>query len=591
MLGIANESLNIAKGGGNFGFKSGEILFNIKRINKAKVQVQKYDGKTGECPLFFIRYPLRVSFSTIAIAQEDYYSRNKGYLTFEKGNGIYIEPETVSNKYWLTGVYKGKNGKLPRYSVELARGVTVEKRVFLQSEIDYLAKNLKINLTDKIHLTKLRINVDKKKNSNSLSKNKKDLTKNELEKKKTKTKTKTKKKKKLKLKKKRKKLKKSKATKREEKKQKELASRKKKFSSKINSDQIVELRSPRRGTSKVRKWFHRRSATITNLEKFRNRIEKDSDLQMEGLKKLDPQLVSSILLSDGLLVLKKLCQVDKRIREGKKLSDMVAQLFQRKNQLPALLEVIVNHEVANCKNEQIILRSSKFTGLLASSVVKISGGDYFVSISKNLISALLKNPKDYQVDPRIIGDKPAKIKKNQENLTKSLSKFLKAIYGSPKIFPRTLHHLCFLVKNKVKDEFPNYNYRTIISAFIFLRYFSPALTNPLLFKTVKKKKFSKDANIAFIQIAKVLQIIANKSKFGTLSHLSILNKFAKEQTEALESFIDKISDKNFTKKKTDNFQSSFNNISHIEKEIARIVNINMFFVAKEFDQVKTSLQK
>ncbi|KAJ6244278.1 ras gtpase-activating protein [Anaeramoeba flamelloides] len=591
MLGIANESLNIAKGGGNFGFKSGEILFNIKRINKAKVQVQKYDGKIGECPLFFIRYPLKVSFNTIAIAKEDYYPRNKDHLTFEKGKGLYIEPETVSNKYWLTGVYKGKKGKLPRYAVELERGVTVEKRVFLQNEIDDLAKNLKINLTDKIHLTQLRISDNKNKNSNSLSKDKKDLTKNDLNKKTMKTKTKEKKKKKKKLKKKRKKIKKSKATKREEKKQKELASRKKKFSSKINTDEIIEVRSPRRGTSKARKWFHRRSATITNLEKFRNRIEKESDLQMKGLKKLDPQLVSSVLLCNGLLVLKKLCQVDKRIREGKKLSDMVVQLFQKKKQLPSLLEIIVNHEVTNCKSEQIILRSSKFTGLLASSVVKISGGDYFLSISKNLVSSLLKSPKDYQVDPRIIGDKPAKIKKNQENLTKVLSKFLKSIYDSPKNFPRTLHHLCFLVKNKVQEEFPNYNYRTIISAFIFLRYFSPALTNPLLFKTVKKKKFSKDAHLAFIQIAKVLQIIANKSKFGTLSHLSILNKFAKEQTESLETFIGSISDKSYTKKKTDNFQSSFNNISHIEKEIARIININMIFITKEFDQVKNSLQK
>ncbi|KAJ3425630.1 ras gtpase-activating protein [Anaeramoeba flamelloides] len=596
MLGIATESLNLAKGGGNFGFQSGEILFNITRINKGKLKAQKYDGTIGECPLFFIRYPAKVTYKTIAIAQEDYYSRNKGYLTFKKGDGIYLEPETITNKYWLSGVYNGKRGKFPKYSVEFERGVIVGKRVFLQKEIDYLTENLSIHLTDKIHLTQLFTNLKNSKYSQIQTRRKTmgksngnslricttistDITKKENQKNSPKRNKK-------------KKQKKSKATKREEKKQKELASRKKKFSKKLKkNDPVYDLKNPKRGISKVKRWFHRRSATMTDLEKYRNKIEKDSELQMKGLKRLNPQLVSAVLLSKDLLVLKKLCGVDKRIREGKKLSDLVVQLFQRKKQLSSLLEVIVNHEVANCKNQQTVLRSSKFTGLLASSIVTISGGEYFVKISKNLIAALLKHPKNYQVDPRYVGDKPAKIKKNQQHLTKELSKFLKAIFNSPKHFPQTLHHLCFLVKNKVQDEFPNYDYKTTIGAFIFLRYFSAALTNPRLFNATKKKKLSKDAKIAFIQIAKVLQIMANKSKFGTLSHLSILNAFVKDQRKKLDDFVCNISDESYLKKKNDNFQTNLKKNDQIEKEIARIININMIFITKEFNQVKISLQK
>ncbi|KAJ3429767.1 ras gtpase-activating protein [Anaeramoeba flamelloides] len=528
MLGIAKESLNTAKGGGSFGFKSGEILFNIKRLDKGKVEVQKYDGTKGECPLFYIKYPLKVSLKLVGVANEDYKARNQGYLSFKKGSGIFLEPETISNKYWLTGTYGGKKGKLPKFSITFERAIVAGTKVFVRSE----------------------------------------------------------------------KIKKSKIAKREEKKKKQLAAKKLKLQKQnegsneggSSKKDLSSKNKPKGKKSKVRRWFHKRSATITSLEKFRDQMEKESELQMKGLPKLDPRLVSAVVLEDNMYVLKKLCRVDKRIRQGNKLSDLIAQLYQLKKKLPSLLALIVSNEVSNSKNEQIILRSSMFTGSLASSVVKISGGEYFRSVSKSLFQALLKHPKDYQVDPRYVGDKPAKITKNQQNLTKVLSEFLKTIYESPKNFPKTLHHLCFLVKHKLQKEFPNYNYRTVIGSFLFLRYFSPSITNPSIFKIVKKNP-SPDCKRALVQIAKVLQIIANDSKFGTLSHLAILNEFAIEQNEKLGGFIEKISDKNFSSKKEDTIFANNNKISQIEKEIARIININMIFIAEEFDQAKDCLQK
>ncbi|KAJ3425980.1 ras gtpase-activating protein [Anaeramoeba flamelloides] len=520
MLGIAKESLNTAKGGGSFGFKSGEILFNIKRLDKGKVEVQKYDGTKGECPLFYIKYPLKVSLKLVGVANEDYKARNQGYLSFKKGTGIFLEPETISNKYWLTGIYEGKKGKLPKFSIKFERAIVAGNKVF------------------------------------------------------------------------------SKIAKREEKKKKQLAAKKLKLKKQNegsneegSSTKDLSSRNKLKGKkSKVRRWFNKRSATITSLEKFRDQMEKESELQMKGLPKLDPKLVSAVIMEDNMHVLKKLCRVDKRIRQGNKLSDLIAQLFQLKKKLPLLLGLIVNNEVNNSKNQQTILRSPMFTGSLASSVVKISGGEYFRSVSKSLFQALLKHPKDYQVDPRYVGDKPAKITKNQQNLTKVLSEFLKTIYESQKHFPKTLHHLCFLVKHKLQDEFPNYNYRTVIGSFLFLRYFSPSITNPTIFKIVKKTP-STDCNRALVQIAKVLQIIANDSKFGTLSHLAILNEFAIQQNEKLGGFIEKISDNKFSSKKEDTIFANNNKISQIEKEIARIININMIFIAEEFDKAKDSLQK
>ncbi|KAJ6245792.1 ras gtpase-activating protein [Anaeramoeba flamelloides] len=573
MLGIAKESLNTAKGGGSFGFKSGEILFNIKRLDKGKVEVQKYDGTKGECPLFYIKYPLKVSLKLVGVANEDYKARNQGYLSFKKGSGIFLEPETISNKYWLTGTYGGKKGKLPKFSITFERAIVAGTKVFVRSEVEHLTKNLKVDLTERLNLTPIHPKTKTKQQAET-----------------TKTK-KTKKKKK-------KKIKKSKIAKREEKKKKQLAAKKLKLQKQnegsneggSSKKDLSSKNKPKGKKSKVRRWFHKRSATITSLEKFRDQMEKESELQMKGLPKLDPRLVSAVVLEDNMYVLKKLCRVDKRIRQGNKLSDLIAQLYQLKKKLPSLLALIVSNEVSNSKNEQIILRSSMFTGSLASSVVKISGGEYFRSVSKSLFQALLKHPKDYQVDPRYVGDKPAKITKNQQNLTKVLSEFLKTIYESPKNFPKTLHHLCFLVKHKLQKEFPNYNYRTVIGSFLFLRYFSPSITNPSIFKIVKKKP-SPDCKRALVQIAKVLQIIANDSKFGTLSHLAILNEFAIEQNEKLGGFIEKISDKNFSSKKEDTIFANNNKISQIEKEIARIININMIFIAEEFDQAKDCLQK
>ncbi|KAJ6255747.1 ras gtpase-activating protein [Anaeramoeba flamelloides] len=575
MLGIAKESLNTAKGGGSFGFKSGEILFNIKRLDKGKVEVQKYDGTKGECPLFYIKYPLKVSLKLVGVANEDYKARNQGYLSFKKGTGIFLEPETISNKYWLRGIYEGKKGKLPKFSIKFERAIVAGNKVFVRSEVDHLTKNLKIDLTERLNLTPIYQKTKTKQQTES-----------------------TKAKKTKKKKKKKKKIKKSKIAKREEKKKKQLAAKKLKLKKQNegsneegSSTKDLSSRNKLKGKkSKVRRWFNKRSATITSLEKFRDQMEKESELQMKGLPKLDPKLVSAVIMEDNMHVLKKLCRVDKRIRQGNKLSDLIAQLFQLKKKLPSLLGLIVNNEVNNSKNQQTILRSPMFTGSLASSVVKISGGEYFRSVSKSLFQALLKHPKDYQVDPRYVGDKPAKITKNQQNLTKVLSEFLKTIYESQKHFPKTLHHLCFLVKHKLQDEFPNYNYRTVIGSFLFLRYFSPSITNPTIFKIVKKTP-STDCNRALVQIAKVLQIIANDSKFGTLSHLAILNEFAIQQNEKLGGFIEKISDNKFSSKKEDTIFANNNKISQIEKEIARIININMIFIAEEFDKAKDSLQK
>jgi len=150
-----------------------------------------------------------------------------------------------------------------------------------------------------------------------------------------------------------------------------------------------------------------------------------------------------------------------------------------------------------------------------------------------------------QVNPSKL-EKPEDVKKNFKHLFRWTKKIANAIFVSlnqcPVEFREIFHHMQAKVQDNYASDQVAVTKYTVVSGFIFLRFFCPAILGPKLFNLMDEHP-SVETNRTLILIAKSLQNLSNLVEFTTTSkeeYMACMNEFVLANLPRVKEFIDEL---------------------------------------------------
>lgn len=135
------------------------------------------------------------------------------------------------------------------------------------------------------------------------------------------------------------------------------------------------------------------------------------------------------------------------------------------------------------------------------------------------------------------------VSRNKQNVVNATELFLKAICDFADEAPRAFREVCHCILISVRERYPEAKY-TAVGAFIFLRFFCPAIVSPESDGLVKSNVVvSRDMKRGHLIATKVIQNLANNVLFGAKeTYMIVLNDFLTSNIYKVTSFLRKISD-------------------------------------------------
>ncbi|XP_059479268.1 GTPase-activating protein isoform X2 [Neocloeon triangulifer] len=160
----------------------------------------------------------------------------------------------------------------------------------------------------------------------------------------------------------------------------------------------------------------------------------------------------------------------------------LVRFFMHHEKFVQLIKVLATHEIARVIDPNTIFRGNSLASKLVDELMRVSGPHYLRSTLKPVIDAVLTEKKPCEVDPLRL-DKPEEAAANLENLVGYVKQVFKAITSSALQCPALMCEAFHQLQQIACSFFPTNNEvrYSVISGFIFLRFFAPAILGPRLF--------------------------------------------------------------------------------------------------------------
>lgn len=216
-------------------------------------------------------------------------------------------------------------------------------------------------------------------------------------------------------------------------------------------------------------------------------------------------------------------------------------VFEQRGQIFDLFEALIREEVNQTENETELLRRTSVATKMLSLYAKWKGYSYLHGTLHKVLDRLLLTSQDLdlELDPTRVGS-PEELRKNALQLQVVSKVFMDDICASAANIPPSFRKICSIIHGAVLPRFPNAKY-TAVGAFIFLRFFCPAIVAPEAEGLVPSPP-SKEMRRGLLLIAKIIQNLANNVLFGTKEpYMFPLNQFLVKNISVVVSFIHEIS--------------------------------------------------
>lgn len=134
------------------------------------------------------------------------------------------------------------------------------------------------------------------------------------------------------------------------------------------------------------------------------------------------------------------------------------------------------------RDENLIFRGNSLVSKIIDELMKIVGLRYLHETLKGFVETVIMEQKCCEIDPDRI--KEGSLEDNLENLKQYISNVFQSITTSMTRCPAIMSKVFFVLKELAIKFFPGNKEVCyyIISSFVFLRYFAPAILNPRLFE-------------------------------------------------------------------------------------------------------------
>lgn len=206
-----------------------------------------------------------------------------------------------------------------------------------------------------------------------------------------------------------------------------------------------------------------------------------------------------------------------------------------------LLQALIEHEVEETENEAELLRRNCVATKMLSIYAKWKGAPYLKATLQTVLERLMVSSKDLdlELDPARTNS-AEELQRNALQLSHVAKVFIDDICRSAGQIPVSFRNICTIISSAVRTRFPDARY-TAVGAFIFLRFFCPAIVAPDSEGLISEAP-SKEMRRGLLLIAKVIQNLANNVLFGAKeSYMFPLNDFLTENIYHVSTFLREIS--------------------------------------------------
>lgn len=187
----------------------------------------------------------------------------------------------------------------------------------------------------------------------------------------------------------------------------------------------------------------------------------------------------------------------------------LVRIFVHGNQIVPLMRALAVWEISKVTDVNTIFRGNTLVSKLMDEVMKLIGVRYLHETLKPLIEKIFNEHKPCEIDPCRVKDLNV-IQQNLSNLKVYTEEIFKAITSSALYCPSLMCQLFHDLKEIAILFFPeNKEIRySVISGFIFLRFFAPAILGPRLFD-LTTRQIDIQTNRTLTLISKMIQSLGN----------------------------------------------------------------------------------
>ncbi|KAK2021113.1 GTPase-activator protein for ras-like GTPase [Colletotrichum zoysiae] len=227
--------------------------------------------------------------------------------------------------------------------------------------------------------------------------------------------------------------------------------------------------------------------------------------------------------------------------EVDELTVSLLTIFEHRGLSFELLEVLIKQEIEDTDNESEILRRTCVATKMLSVYAKWKGQPYLKATLQKVVERLMLTSKDLdlELDPARVGSTD-ELQKNALQLRIVAKVFIDDICASSSSMPASFRKICNIISTAVLPRFQEAKY-TAVGAFVFLRFFCPAIVAPEVEGLVTTTP-SKEMRRGLLLIAKVIQNLANNVLFGAKEpYMFPLNDFLTQNIYRVTTFLREIS--------------------------------------------------
>ncbi|KAI9792371.1 MAG: Ras GTPase activating protein ira2 [Piccolia ochrophora] len=229
------------------------------------------------------------------------------------------------------------------------------------------------------------------------------------------------------------------------------------------------------------------------------------------------------------------------IGEIDELTLALLTIFEARGMGFQLLKALIEHEVAHTDIETELLRRNCVATKLLSAFARWKGFDYLRSTLGQVLERLIQ--KSDELDLELDPTRTTSHEELQHHATelRSVTQILiDDICSSGDKVPPTFRRICHTIATAVTPRFPEAKF-TAVGAFIFLRFFCPAIVAPDSEGLVTSVP-TKEMRRGLLLIAKIVQNLANNVLFGAKEpYMYSLNDFLTQNIYRVTTFLRQIS--------------------------------------------------